>query len=92
MYAVSTCNPVLALRLRFLTFHPLSQGVVEAPIGRMPYPDVRGGLFAACPPDAPGAKPSRSHYTVLHRDEAAGTTLVDVEIFTGGRDFRTRAG
>ncbi|KAI7845081.1 hypothetical protein COHA_001446 [Chlorella ohadii] len=62
---------------------PADEGDVEAPIGRMPYPDVRGGLFAACPPDAPGAKPSRSHYAVLHRNQSAGTTLVDVEIFTG---------
>ncbi|KAL4448556.1 hypothetical protein ABPG75_005775 [Micractinium tetrahymenae] len=59
------------------------QGNIDVPIGRMEYPGVRGGLYAARPDSGPGAKPSRSHYTVLHRDAVAGTTLVDVEIFTG---------
>lgn len=54
------------------------------PIGRIEYPGVRGGLYAARPDGGPGAKPSSSHYTVLQRDPAAKTTLVDVEIFTGG--------
>lgn len=60
-----------------------AQGEVLVPIGRIEYPSVRGGLFAARPDGGPGAKPSRSRYRVLRRDAVAETTLVDVEIFTG---------
>jgi hypothetical protein len=60
------------------------------PIGRVPHAGVRGGLFAAVPLGTPGAKPSRSRYRVLHRDSVAGTTLVDVEIFTGVGAGRAR--
>ena len=69
----------------FLTSSPLKQGEVDVPIGRVPYPGVRGGLFAALPEGGAGAKPSRSRYRVLARDAAAATSLVDVEIFTGER-------
>lgn len=68
------------------------QGEVNVPIGRIDYPGVRGGLFAARPDGGPGAKPSRSRYTVVRRDPAAGTTLVDVEIFTGGHSAVPLAG
>lgn len=60
------------------------QGEVSAPIGRLPYPDVRGGLFAACAAGSSGAKPALSRFRVVRRDAAAQQTVVEVEIFTGG--------
>lgn len=64
--------------------HAPMQAEVNVPIGRVEYSGVRGGLFAARPGGGVGAKASRSRYAVLLRDAAAGTTLVNVEIFTGG--------
>ncbi len=51
---------------------------VDTPIGPRPHP-LLGAVHAACP----GGRPSLSHVTVLRRGQAAGATLVQVEIPTG---------
>ena len=58
------------------------QGEVIVPIGKVDYPGVRGGLFAANPTSG---KPALSCLQVIRRDIEQGQTVVEVEIFTGGR-------
>ena len=58
------------------------QGEVAVPIGKVNYPGVRGGLFAANPTSG---KPALSHFQVVRRDLEKGQTVVEVEIFTGAQ-------
>ncbi|GAB4817116.1 hypothetical protein N2152v2_004162 [Parachlorella kessleri] len=56
------------------------KGEVAVPIGKVDYPGVRRGLFAANPSSG---KPALSHFQVVRRDPEKGQSVVEVEIFTG---------
>ncbi|GLJ31126.1 hypothetical protein SUGI_0623500, partial [Cryptomeria japonica] len=68
------------------TYRALAKGIIQQekiliqqPIGKMQYPGVGGGLYAA----SPTGKPSESRISVLSRDENRNCTLVEVEIYSG---------